>query len=71
APLLLLRSCLGLDPHVPSRILVVSPHLPVEWGRIALSDLRLAGMTVNVEAEGEAVKAHGFGDDWHLVTPST
>lgn len=71
APLLLLRSCLGLDPHVPHRILEVSPHLPAEWGRIALSDLRLAGMTVNVEAEGEAAKAHGLGDDWHLVTPST
>ena len=71
APLLLLRSCLGLDPHVPNRTLAVSPELPVEWGRIALSNLRLAGMTVNLEAEGKAVKTHGLGDDWQLVTPST
>jgi len=71
APLLLLRSFLGLHPDVPNRTLVVSPDLPVEWGRIALGDLRLAGMTVNLEAEGKAIKAHGLGDDWQLVTPST
>lgn len=70
APLLLLRSCLGLNPHVPNRTLLVSPNLPAQWGRIALTDLRLAGMTVNLEAEGEAVKAHGLGNDWQLVTPS-
>ncbi|MWQ92498.1 amylo-alpha-1,6-glucosidase, partial [Escherichia coli] len=46
APLLLLRSFLGLDPHVPNRALTVTPHLPAEWGRIALSNLRLGATTV-------------------------
>jgi len=69
APLLLLRSFLGLNPHVPNRRLSVSPRLPAEWGRIALTNLRLDGMTVHVEAEGKVVKARGLGDDWQLVTP--
>jgi glycogen debranching enzyme len=70
APLLLLRSFLGLDPHVPQRKLSVSAHLPTAWGRIALTDLRLGGLTVHLEAEGELVKTHGLSDDWQLVTPS-
>ncbi|ETB27453.1 glycogen debranching N-terminal domain-containing protein [Mycobacterium avium] len=69
APLLLLRSFLGLDPHVPNRALTVTPHLPAEWGRIALSNLRLGATTVQLEAEGETVKVQGLGDDWQLVTP--
>ncbi|BBX95102.1 amylo-alpha-1,6-glucosidase [Mycobacterium lacus] len=70
APLLLLRSFLGLDPHVPHRRLSVSPHLPQAWGGIALTNLRLGSMTVHLEAEGATVKAHGLGDDWQLVAPS-
>lgn len=69
APLLLLRSFLGLDPHVPNRALTVTPHLPAEWGRIALTNLRLGATTVQLEAEGETVKVQGLGDDWQLVTP--
>jgi glycogen debranching enzyme len=70
APLLLVRSFLGLDPHVPQRRLAVAPHLPGAWGRIALTDLRLGGITVQLEAEGETVKTRGLPDDWQLVTPS-
>lgn len=70
APLLLLRSFLGLDPHVPNRTLSVSPWLPGEWGRITLANLRLGGTTVHLEAEGKTVEARGLGDDWQLVTPS-
>ncbi|ATA27805.1 hypothetical protein MLM_0979 [Mycobacterium lepraemurium] len=69
APLLLLRSFLGLDPHVPNRALTVKLHLPAEWGRIALTNLRLGATTVQLEAEGETVKVQGLGDDWQLVTP--
>jgi glycogen debranching enzyme len=69
APLLLVRSFLGLDPQVPQRRLVASPLLPRVWGRITLTDLRLGAATVHVEAEGEAVKVHGVPDDWQLVTP--
>ena len=70
APLLLVRSFLGLHPHVPHRPLVVSPHLPWAWGRVALTDLRLGGMTVHVQAEGETVTTRGLPSDWQLVTPS-
>ncbi|ORA17385.1 amylo-alpha-1,6-glucosidase [Mycobacterium arosiense] len=69
APLLLLRSFLGLDPHVPNRALAVSPHLPAEWGRVALTNLRLGDATVHLEADGEAVKVQGLSDDWQLVRP--
>ena len=68
APLLLLRSFLGLDPHVPKRRISVSPHLPQAWGRVALTDLRLGATTVHLEAEGETVKIHGIPDDWQPLT---
>ncbi|HEX9177930.1 MAG TPA: amylo-alpha-1,6-glucosidase, partial [Mycobacterium sp.] len=69
APLLLVRSFLGLHPHVPHRRLVVSPQLPRAWGRVALTDLRLGDATVHVEAEGQAAKVGGLPDDWQLITP--
>ena len=69
APLLLVRSFLGLHPHVPHRRLVVSPLLPRAWGRVALTDLRLGDTTVHVEAEGQAAKVRGLPDDWQLITP--
>lgn len=71
APLLLLRSFLGLEPHVPHRVLTVSPQLPSTWGTIALTNLRLGNATVHIEAEGETVTADGLGEDWRLVTSAT
>ena len=68
APLLLVRSFLGIDPHVPERRISISPHLPKAWGRIALTDLRLGSVTVHLEAEGETAKMHGMPDDWRLLT---
>lgn len=70
APLLLVRSFLGLDPHVPNRRVSVSPHLPPAWGRVVLTDMRLGNATVDVEAEGETVNVRGLPDDWQLVTNS-
>jgi len=70
APLLLVRSFLGLQPHVPQRRLAVAPHLPEAWGRVTLSDLRLGGVTMHLEAEDTTVKTRGLPDDWRLVTPS-
>jgi glycogen debranching enzyme len=37
---LLLRSFLGLAPHVPHKKVTVCPLLPTEWGRVTLTDLR-------------------------------
>jgi glycogen debranching enzyme len=70
APLLLMRSFLGLNPHVPRRSLSVAPCLPGAWGRIALSNLRLGGVTAHLEAEGETVTTRGLPEDWQLVPPS-
>jgi hypothetical protein len=45
------------------------PQLPRDWGRVALTDLRLGDATVQVEAEGQAAKVRGLPDDWQLITP--
>ena len=68
APLLLVRSFLGLTPHVPQRTLTVIPNLPQRWGKLALTELRLGSATVHIEADGTAVTAHGVPHDWRLVT---
>lgn len=68
APLLLVRSFLGLSPDVPRKILTVTPRLPARWGAVVLSELRLGGATVDLEAEGNVLTAKGLPDDWQLVT---
>lgn len=68
APLLLVRAFLGLDPHVPKRQIEVSPALPQDWGRLALTDLRLGNVVVNIDAYGHDVKVSGVPDDWDVVT---
>jgi glycogen debranching enzyme len=70
APLLLLRSFLGLDPHVPHKKVTVCPQLPTAWGRVTLTDLWLGAITLHFEAEGETVKTLGVPDDWQLLTPA-
>ncbi|ONM50349.1 amylo-alpha-1,6-glucosidase [Nocardia donostiensis] len=68
APLLLVRSFLGLNPCVPGRVLKVTPHLPREWGKLVLTDLRLGRATVSIQAEGSTMHVHGLPEDWELVT---
>lgn len=68
APLLLVRSFLGLEPDVPHRRLTVCPQLPKVWGRVALTDLRLGEATVRIEAEGAAAEVTGLPEEWQLVT---
>jgi hypothetical protein len=70
APLLLLRSFLGLDHHVPHKKVTVCPQLPTAWGRVTLTDLRCGAITVHFDAEGKIVKTLGVPDDWHLLTPA-
>ncbi len=68
APLLLLRSFLGLTPHVPHRTLTIIPRLPRRWGKLALTELRLGATTVDIEADGATVTGHRLPDDWRLIT---
>ncbi|AYF77020.1 amylo-alpha-1,6-glucosidase [Nocardia yunnanensis] len=68
APLLLVRSFLGLDPDAAHRSLTVLPHLPLRWGRVELTDLRLGGAVIDLAVEGDRVTAHNLPDDWRLIT---
>ncbi|WP_374111294.1 glycogen debranching N-terminal domain-containing protein [Nocardia sp. JCM 34519.1] len=69
APLLLVRSFLGLAPDVPRRTLTVAPRIPADWGRLVLTDLRLGPVTVRIEAEGTDLLVRGLPDDWTLDEP--
>lgn len=64
APLLLLRSFLGLEPHVPHRRLYVSARLPACWGTIALSGLRLGPATVHITAAADHATVRGLPHRW-------
>jgi glycogen debranching enzyme len=64
APLLLIRSALGLHPHVPKRTVVLAPHLPDHWGRLILTDLRLGEATVRITAEGTKVEVRDLPHAW-------
>ena len=64
SPLLLVRACLGLQPHVPHRTLTTNPHLPPRWGELTLTDLRLGAETAHISATGEKVAVSGLSADW-------
>ncbi|GAB0102280.1 glycogen debranching N-terminal domain-containing protein [Nocardia sp. JMUB6875] len=66
APLLLMRSFLGLTPDVPARTLTIAPRLPERAGTIRLTDLRLGPATVTIEARGTDAKVEGLPPDWRL-----
>lgn len=66
APLLLMRSFLGLQPDAPSRTLTIAPRLPERAGTVRLADLRLGSATITIEATGTSAKVIGLPDDWRL-----
>jgi glycogen debranching enzyme len=68
APVLLVRSFLGLQPHVPSRTVSLSPALPAAWGEVRLDELRLGPVSVNIRAEGAKVDVLGLPDDWRCLS---
>ncbi|SES08908.1 Glycogen debranching enzyme (alpha-1,6-glucosidase) [Lentzea xinjiangensis] len=67
APVLLVRSFLGLDPHVPRRTVALRPALPAAWGEVRLKELRLGPATVDITARGAAAEVQGLPQDWRLV----
>lgn len=67
APLLLVRSFLGLRPDIPNRRLTVSPRLPASWGQVTLTDLTIGDTTVCIDAEGQSAKVSGLPDAWSLA----
>ena len=68
APILLVRSFLGLAPNVPARTITVRPQLPPHWGKVTVSALRLGDVTIDLEVEGTQVTVARLPDDWQLVT---
>lgn len=70
APLLLVRSLLGLMPNVPQRSLVVMPALPRRWGTVLLTDLRLGETTLDIEARGDTATVLRAPNDWHVLVTS-
>jgi glycogen debranching enzyme len=64
APLLLVRSFLGLHPHAAHRTLTIRPSLPARWGKVTLKDLRLGAATVHITAERDEATVQGLSDDW-------
>ncbi|MFD6456361.1 amylo-alpha-1,6-glucosidase, partial [Nocardia sp. NPDC060220] len=69
APLLLVRSFLGLDPDVPARTLTLRPQIPPAWGCVRMSEFRLGdGVTVDLEVCGSAVTVTGLPEGWALIT---
>ncbi|ROT33202.1 amylo-alpha-1,6-glucosidase [Micromonospora sp. HM5-17] len=71
APLLLVRAALGLDPHVPRRTVRLAPHLPAQWGRLTLSDLRLGPATVRITAAGDQAEVTGMPVGWTTDGPGS
>ncbi|HEU4541281.1 MAG TPA: glycogen debranching N-terminal domain-containing protein [Jiangellaceae bacterium] len=67
APLLLVRAFLGLEPHVPTRTLKFASRIPERWGTLALNDLRLGDVTVDISASGNQVSVRGLPASWHLI----
>ncbi|MGH9073548.1 MAG: amylo-alpha-1,6-glucosidase, partial [Acidimicrobiales bacterium] len=55
APLLVLRALLGLEPDVPGGRLEIDPLLPPGGTRLRMDDVPLAGGTVGIEVDGDAL----------------
>jgi glycogen debranching enzyme len=64
APLMLVRSFLGLDPDVPHRRVTLRPRLPERWGTLKLHQLRLGQALVAVTATGGDAVIDGLPTDW-------
>jgi glycogen debranching enzyme len=54
APLLILRSMLGLEPDVPSGVVSLDPFLPPGASRLSLEAMPLAGARVNISVAASA-----------------
>jgi glycogen debranching enzyme len=70
APLLLLRSLLGLEPDVPNGELIVDPALPTGASTLHVDGLPLAGTRISLAADGDAVAVRGLPRGLSVVRPS-
>jgi glycogen debranching enzyme len=64
APLLVLRSLLGLEPDQPGQRLRVRASLPPEWGAVTLDGLRLGDATARIRARRGEITVEGLPASW-------
>jgi glycogen debranching enzyme len=69
APLLLLRSFLGLEADVPNGRVEVDPALPDGASSLALAELPFAGGRVTIEVDGDALAVRGLDRGLALLRP--
>jgi glycogen debranching enzyme len=67
APLLILRSFLGLQPDEPNKTLRVRAKLPPAWGEVSLHGMRLGECTATIRARGHDVVVDGLDDAWEIA----
>jgi len=67
APLLILRSFLGLQPDEPNKTLRVRAKLPPAWGEVTLHGMRLGECTATIRARGHDVVVDGLDDAWEIA----
>jgi glycogen debranching enzyme len=68
APLLLLRSLLGLDPDLPNGAVILDPVLPSGSSSLCLEGLELGSHRVTVEVEDGTVHVSGLAPDVAVMT---
>jgi len=69
APLLILRSLLGLDPDIPAGRVALDPVLPVGQARLSLSSLPLAGCSVSIELDRDTLAVRGLPSTLAVMRP--
>lgn len=67
APLLLVRSLLGLHPDLPAGRLYVAPSLPASWLPLTLEGVRMGDARVRVHVDADGVSVDGLGEGVELV----
>jgi glycogen debranching enzyme len=67
APLLVVRSLLGLEPDVPQGELKLNPSLPPGAHTICVEDLRLGQAVVSIEVDDDAVAVRGLPAHFAVV----
>ncbi|MGI8661932.1 MAG: amylo-alpha-1,6-glucosidase [Acidimicrobiales bacterium] len=70
APLLIVRSLLGLEPDVPRGVLQLNPALPPGSRSLRVDGLRVAGTTITIEVENDALAVSGLPPGLSLVRPA-
>ncbi len=66
APLLVLRSLLGLEPDEPQQRLRVRASVPPEWGMVTLDGLRLGTETARIRVHRGEITVDGLSPSWAI-----